>query len=130
MRPEPEMLASVPLFAALQPDELARVAGWMETRQADIGEKLVSEGASGYSFFVLQEGTAAVTKDGEEIATLGPGDFFGELALTGEGRRTATVTATSRVTLAAMFGSQFRLLERELPDAAAHIRREAADRLG
>ena len=130
MRPKPEALASVPLFAALEPAELTRVSGWMETRQADAGDRLVIEGATGYSFFVLQEGTAAVTKDGEEIATLGPGDFFGELALTGEGRRTATVTATSRATLAAMFGSQFRLLESELPDTADLIKRAAAERLG
>jgi CRP-like cAMP-binding protein len=129
MRPEPATLADVPLFASLGEDELERLSAWMETRHADPGENLVSEGATGYSFFVLQEGTAAVTKDGEEIATLGPGDFFGELALSGDGRRTATVTATSPVTLAAMFGSQFRLLERELPDAAERIKRAATERL-
>ena len=128
MRPEPATLAAVPLFASLGEEELSLVAAWMETRHADPGERLVSEGATGYSFFVLQEGTAKVTRDGEEIATLGPGDFFGELALAGDGRRTATVTATSRVTLAAMFGSQFRLLERELPETAARIKRAATER--
>ena len=65
----------------------------------------------------------------EELANLGPGDFFGELALAGDGRRTATVTATSSVTLAAMFGSQFRLLERDYPDTADRIRRAANERL-
>ena len=129
MRPDPTHLAAVPLFATLTHGELERVSEWMEIRHADVGDRLVSEGASGYSFFVLQEGTAAVTRDGEEIRKLGPGDFFGELALTGDGRRTATVTATSPVTVAAMFGSQFRLLERELPDAANRVRRAAVDRL-
>src|SRR6266851_2146928 len=112
MRPDPDWLATVPLFASLEHEELERVSEWVETRRADAGERLVSEGASGYSFFVLQEGTASVTRDGEQIATLASGDFFGELALTGDGRRTATVTATSPVTVAAMFGLQFRLLER------------------
>lgn len=128
MRPESAALAAVPLFASLEPEELDRVSAWMETRQADAGERLVIEGATGYSFFVLQEGAATVTKDGEQIATLGPGDFFGELALSGDGRRTATVTAASRVTLAAMFGSQFRVLESEFPETAARIKAAATRR--
>jgi CRP-like cAMP-binding protein len=129
MRPEPAALAAVPLFASLGEEELERVAAWMETRRADAGERLVSEGATGYSFFVLQDGTASVTRDGQELTTLGPGDFFGELAITGDGRRTATVTATSSVTVAAMFGSQFRLLEHDYPDTAERIKRAAAERL-
>ena len=128
MRPDTTQLATVPLFASLDSAELERLAGWMEVRHAEEGDRLVAEGASGYSFFVLQEGTAAVTRDGEALASIGPGDFFGELALSGAGRRTPTVTATSRVTLAAMFGEQFRLLERELPAAAERIRAAAAER--
>ena len=128
MRPNPTELAAVPLFASLDSAELERVAAWMDVRRAGEGERLVIEGASGDSFFVVQEGTAAVTQGGEEIATIGPGDFFGELALSRNGRRTATVTATSPVTVAAMFGNQFRLLERELPDAAERIRCAAAAR--
>jgi CRP-like cAMP-binding protein len=54
--------------------------------------RLTGEGASGYSFFVLCEGTATVTIDGNEVRALEPGDFFGELAILGDGRRTATVT--------------------------------------
>jgi cAMP-dependent protein kinase regulator len=129
MHPEPAALAAVPLFASLGEEDLECVAAWMEIRHADPGERLVSEGATGYSFFVLQEGAATVTRDGEELAKLGAGDFFGELALSGDGRRTATVTATSPVTLAAMFGSQFRLLERDFPEIADRIRRAATDRL-
>ena len=128
MRPTPEALAAVPLFGSLAEDERGRVSAWMETRSAVPGERLVSEGAAGYSFFVLLDGTADVTKNGEGLARLGPGDFFGELALTGDGRRTATVTATSPVTVAAMFGSQFRLLERDYPETAQRIRRAVAER--
>ena len=128
VHPDPTGLSAVPLLASLGPEELERISGWMEVRHADAGERLVSEGASGYAFFILQEGAAVVTRGAVEIATLGQGDFFGELALAGDGRRTATVTATSSVTLAAMFGSEFRLLERELPATADRIRSAAADR--
>jgi CRP-like cAMP-binding protein len=57
--------------------------------------RLVGEGAPGYTFFVLVEGTAAVTSEGQTLAVLTPGDFFGEVAILGDGRRTATVTSTS-----------------------------------
>lgn len=89
MRPDTTQLATVPLFASLDAADLDRVAGWMEVRHVEEGDRLVSEGA---------------------------------------GRRTATVTATSHVTLAAMFGEQFRRFERELPEAAELIRRAAAER--
>jgi len=125
VHPDPAELAVVPVFAALEEADLQRVTRWMEVRRAEPGERLVSEGASGYSFFVLLDGTTKVTRDGVELRTLGPGDFFGELALTGEGRRTATVTATTPVTVAAMFGADFRVLERELPAVADTIRQAA-----
>lgn len=128
MHPTPEALAAVPVFSSLAESERERVSAWMETRYAAPGERIVSEGATGYSFFVLFDGTAQVTKNGEDLVTLGSGDFFGELALAGDGRRTATVTATSAVTLAAMFGSQFRLLERDYPETAERIRRAVSER--
>ena len=80
-------LADVPLFSGLSPEELKSVARWSETRHADPGEMLCGEGAAGYSFFVLRSGGAAVTRDGETVRTLGAGDFFGELAFAGGGRR-------------------------------------------
>jgi CRP-like cAMP-binding protein len=130
LHPDPADLSAVPVFASLAVDDLRRIAGWLEVRRADPGERLVREGASGYSFYVLLEGTAVVTSDGVELRTLAAGDFFGELALTGEGRRTASVTATSPVTVASMFGSNFRLLEQELPTAAERILGAAAERAG
>jgi CRP-like cAMP-binding protein len=125
---DPQTLAGVPLFDALSPDERETVARWLEARRAEPGERLCGEGAAGYSFFVLQSGTAAVTRDGEQLATLGPGDFFGELAFSGNGRRTATVTATAPSELLVLFGTEFRRLEQELPQAAARIREAVAAR--
>ena len=129
MQADPRRLESMPLFSGLSPSELERVARWTEVRHADVGERLCGEGAPGYSFFVLEEGSASVTTAGEEVGALGAGDFFGEIALLGGGRRTATVTATSPVTYVAMFGSDFRRLEAELPVAADRIRQAMAERL-
>jgi CRP-like cAMP-binding protein len=126
---DPKSLADVPLFASLSPAELETVARWLETRHAEAGERLCGEGATGYSFFVLRSGGATVTRDGEQLATLGPGDFFGELAMAGDGRRTATVTATAPSELLVLFGTEFRRLEQELPQAAEHIRRAVSERV-
>ena len=129
MRPTPEQLVDVPLFESLSPDELKAIATLTDLRQEDAGASLVGEGAPGYSLFVLQEGTATVTSGGETVTTLGPGDFFGEIALLGEGVRTATVTAASPVTLIVMFGSDFRVFERDFPEASAAMKQAMADRL-
>lgn len=63
----------------------------------DAGRHLVSEGRAGYAFYVLDQGRATVTQDGKELPVLGPGEFFGEIAIIGEGRRAATVTAREPV---------------------------------
>jgi CRP/FNR family cyclic AMP-dependent transcriptional regulator len=127
VRPEPEQLASVPLLASLSLDQLEAIASLAELRSEPTGTQLVGQGASGYSLFIIIDGTAAVTGDAAELSTLGPGDFFGEIALLADdGRHTATVTATSPVNLAVMFGSDFRVFERDFPDAARQMK-EAMD---
>ena len=78
---------------------------------------------------MLTGGTATVTCDGECVADLGPGDFFGEIAILGDGRRSATVTASSPSSLLVMFGSEFRRLEAAHPDIAARIRGAMEERL-
>jgi CRP-like cAMP-binding protein len=116
-----EDLAGVPLFADLEPDERETLASWFEVQDVSAGVKLTGEGASGYSFFILREGTATVTIDGNEVRTLEPGDFFGELAILGDGRRTATVTTASPVRVLVLFGTEFRQLQQEYPELAAQI---------
>jgi CRP/FNR family transcriptional regulator, cyclic AMP receptor protein len=129
MRPSPEQLARMPLFRSFSPDQLEAVATLTESRQEEAGTVLVEAGASGYSLFVLQEGTALVTGGDEPIGELGPGDFFGEIALLGQRERTATVTATTPVTLVVMLGSDFRVFERDWPDAAEQMKQAMAERL-
>lgn len=114
-------LAGIPLFDALDPGERATIAPWFELRDVSPGVNLTGEGASGYEFFVLRDGTATVTINGIEVRTLDAGDFFGELAILGDGRRTATVTTTSRAQVLVLFGTEFRRLQQEYPDTADRI---------
>jgi CRP-like cAMP-binding protein len=125
--PEPLRLPAIPLFADLGPDDLDRVASWLEIREESKGRRLTPEGASGYEFFVIEDGTAEVHHEGAKVGSLGPGDFFGEMAMMGDGRGVANV-ATSPITLFEMFGTHFRELEMILPEVAARIRATLEER--
>jgi CRP-like cAMP-binding protein len=114
-------LAALPLFNALDDDQLGELATWFHPESKAEGTRLVGEGAPGYTFFVLTDGTAAVTSEGQSLATLEPGDFFGEIAILGDGRRSATVTSTSPVQVLVMFGTEFRRLEAAHPEIASRI---------
>jgi len=114
-------LAGIPLFDELEPDELSAIAPWFESQETSPGVNLTGEGCAGYSFYILCDGTASVTVDGTEVNALGPGDFFGELAILGDGRRTATVTTTSPARLLVLFGTEFRRLQQVHPELAEQI---------
>jgi voltage-gated potassium channel len=129
MRPDTNDLAQIPLFESLSKDELEAVATLVEPREEPAGAALVGEGAPGYSLFVLQRGTATVTSDGKSIGELGPGDFFGEIALLSDRTHTATVTATTPVELLVMHGSDFRVFERDWPEASELMKKTMAERL-
>ena len=111
----------MPLFASLSEAELADVAARFEVKNVECGVRLVGEGATGSSFFVLREGGVSVTAGGEEIASFGPGEFFGEMALLGHGRRSASVTTTSPVRVLVLFGDDFRYLQATYAGVAAEI---------
>jgi len=122
-------LAGIALLDDLEPEELTKIAPWFEVQDVSPGVNLTGEGASGYSFYILSDGTASVTIDGVEVNTLGPGDFFGELAILGDGVRTATVTTTSPSRLLVLFGTEFRQLQQEQPDLASRIEADVRARL-
>ena len=115
-------------FSELADAELVHLAAYAEFKTTDPGDVLIHEGASGYTFFVILEGTVAVDQNGEQIETLGPGDFFGEMAVLGSGRRNATITASSHVELLALFGTVFRTMESDHPHVAELIRQRVAER--
>ena len=123
-------LATVPLFSSLDEEQLAKLADRFHEQNASEGVRLVGEGAPGYTFFVLVEGTAAVTSEGQTLAVLTPGDFFGEVAILGDGRRTATVTSLSPARLLVLFGTEFRQLEAAHPEIASRIAGAMQARVG
>ena len=88
-------LANIPLFDSLSESDIEELAHWFDVRTVGEGANLTIEGAAGYSFYVLIEGTAVVTAEDATVATFVPGDFFGEMAILGGTRRNATVTTTS-----------------------------------
>jgi CRP/FNR family transcriptional regulator, cyclic AMP receptor protein len=90
-----ESLRRVPLFAELDARELGQVARLFKERRFPQGETVTREGLGGATFFLIEAGEAAVTVAGTPRRTLGPGDFFGEIALIDEGARSATITATT-----------------------------------
>ena len=87
------------------------------------------EGASGYCFFVIEDGVVEVEQDGKLVNTLAAGDFFGEMAIMSGERRSATAKAASTVDLLVLFGTEFRLLERDLPAVAQTIAKTMDERV-
>ena len=121
-------LERVSLFAALSAEDRAAVAAKMEERHAAPGDHLSNQGGSGYFFFVIEDGTAEVARDGQVVAKLGPDDFFGEIAILSTPRRTATVTATTPMTLLALFGADFAKFSAEMPALAEQAQRAIEER--
>ena len=99
----------------------------MKVRQFRPGVDVVVEGTmSGVGFFIISEGEASVTVDGREVARIGPGDHFGELALITEDARTATVTALTRLTCNVIAFWDFRKFARDNPDVAWRLLQHVA----
>lgn len=121
-------LRGLTLLDGLSDTDLQKLASWSQRRVVAEGQRLTPEGASGYLFFIILEGTADVTQDDRHIRSLGRGDHFGELAILEGGRRTASVVATSPMVLAEVFGADFRQIDTEIPALAERIRATAASR--
>ena len=129
MQSDPDRLRAIPLFSDLSDEDLEKLASWLTVEEVSEGRRLTPEGGPGYQFYVIEEGTAEVRRNKELIGSLGPGDFFGEMAIMGDGRRIADVVATSPMTLLAMFGTSFRELEAGLPFVAGRITETLQERL-
>jgi CRP-like cAMP-binding protein len=124
-----ELLKNVPLFARCSAAELRRIATIADEVQLAEGTKLTRERDRGREFFVLLDGTAHVRKKGRKIATLGPGDFIGEIALLTQSPRTATVTAASPAQALVITARDFRSLLRDMPGIQLKVLQVLADRL-
>ena len=105
-----DLLQRVPIFSDLDRKELERIAQSMKERTFRAGESVTTEGQSGVGFFVIESGEAKVTVGGEERRRLGPGDYFGEVALLNESARTASITAESDLKCYGLTSWEFRPL--------------------
>jgi CRP-like cAMP-binding protein len=119
---------SVPCFADLPSAARAALADAFEEVAVPAGEKLASQGDFAYEVFAILEGRARVEQDGAALATLGPGDLFGEIGLLLTGRRTATVVAETPMLVLALFDQPFRRLSKEHPDFAEVVRKQCRGR--
>lgn len=127
--PSVEDLQQVPLLADLSEAERSALSELFDIMEYDAGRTLVGEGRAGYAFYVINRGRVAVTHEGERLRELGPGDFFGEIAILGKRRRTATVTATEPVVVWVLLGSAFEELQSSRPEVAAALQEAMRHRL-
>jgi CRP/FNR family transcriptional regulator, cyclic AMP receptor protein len=117
------------LFSGLGRRELERVASSMKERRFQKGDMLTTEGRGGVGFFVIEEGEADVSVHGDERAKLGPGDYFGEIALITESDRTATITAETDMRCYGMTMWDFRPLVESNASIAWNMLQQLAQKL-
>jgi CRP-like cAMP-binding protein len=123
------VLSTVPLFADLGSRDLAEVGRLADEVTVGAGKVLAEEGASGHEFFVILDGTVAITKGANHLADLGPGDFFGELAMIGKVPRTATATASTPATLLVVGHREFTTLLADQPQIREKVLTAVARRI-
>ena len=121
-------LKDVSLFRDLSRKDRKKLARWADEVDVEEGSNLATEGEFAHEFFVIEEGSAAVSQGDQHIRDLGPGDFFGEIALLEETRRTATVTATSPMRLIVMFQREFGSMAADVPEVADKLHQAIKER--
>ena len=124
-----ETLSRVPLFAGVRRRELKRLVERMSERTFAEGEVAVEEGRGGAGFWLIQDGNATVSIAGEIIRTLGPGEYFGEIALIDSGPRSATIVATTDLRCQGLTAWEFRPFIEEHPEVAWPMLETLASRL-
>ncbi len=118
---EESKLKTVGLFAELSPQELRRLASVTDEIAVPAGTRLIHEGAFAHEFLLIRTGSAEVSRGGELLATLGPGDFAGEIGAVRDVRRNATVTAASELSVIVMTARDLRRVVAEMPSVGAQI---------
>jgi CRP-like cAMP-binding protein len=122
-------LSRVPLFSTCSKDELHRIARQATPMRLEAGDTLVREGGSAREFFVIERGQVEVTRGGNPVAKLGPGDHFGELALLHRAPRDATVTTLTPVDALVLTAREFEVVLREAPRMTRKLLTRMAERL-
>jgi CRP/FNR family transcriptional regulator, cyclic AMP receptor protein len=124
-----EELAAVPLFSACNKAELRRVAHLGTETSVSDGTVLAEQGKAGFEFFLIEDGKVRCLVDGKQLATLGAGDFFGEMALIDRGPRVATVVAEGSVKLLVFDAREFGTLLDAAPTIAKKVLQSFAARV-
>jgi CRP/FNR family transcriptional regulator, cyclic AMP receptor protein len=124
-----EHLTTVPIFSALSKKDLQKIARASDEVVIEEGRAVVQEGTSGHEAFVILEGKASVERKGLKVADLGPGDYFGELALLDGGPRTATVIATTPLTVLVLGQREFSGVLDSVPGLAHKLLATLATRI-
>jgi CRP/FNR family transcriptional regulator, cyclic AMP receptor protein len=124
-----DALEQVPLLAELSKRDRQHLAKSLKERTFRSGQEIVVEGRSGVGFFIILDGKAAVTIGGELVQVLGPGDYFGELALLDGGARTATITSDGELKCATMTSWAFKAFVMDNPKVAWAMLQTLAQRL-
>jgi CRP-like cAMP-binding protein len=128
-KPSPDLLRNVSLFSDLDERDLQSLAEEFSERRFAAGDTISLEGEGGLMFFVVEDGEATVDVHGEQVATLGPGSSFGEIALIDRRPRTATVTATTDIKAHGLPVFVFRPFVEARPQVAWKLLEAMADRL-
>ena len=111
-----ERLKQIDLFASVPDDALEQYAAMAEETSIDEGEELARSGTWPYQLFAIEDGNVEVRRDGETVATLGPGDVVGETGVVKRGLRNADVVATSPVKALFFTQDQVKKMRKDLPD--------------
>jgi CRP/FNR family transcriptional regulator len=122
-------LTAVPLFSGCSKRDLQIVARHTEVIEVPAGRPVIEEGGKGDAFFFILAGEATVQRRGRTVATLGPGRFFGELALLDPAPRDSTVIAASPLTVGVLGARVFRAIVRDVPNMSEKLLRGMAQRL-
>ena len=125
---EPVQLADIPLLAELSEEDLVVLAERLHELEVPTGDFVIQQGDLSYKFYVILEGTAVVEREGEHLADLGPGDFFGEMGIVGHSRRNADVVATSPMRMVVLVGWDLRTLMDQFPRLRRRIQHAIVDR--
>jgi CRP/FNR family transcriptional regulator, cyclic AMP receptor protein len=123
-------LKRIPIFADVPDEDLSVITTFATTEEVPEGKTIVREGDYANAFMAIEEGSARVTRDGQEIGQLNQGDIFGEIGVIEKEKRTASVEATSRVRLIKIEHWELNRMKKKLPDVYEKIANLAAQREG
>jgi CRP-like cAMP-binding protein len=123
-------LKRIPLFADAPDEELKQVAAFAEAKEVPEGTEVITEGGFSRALLAIEDGTAEVTRDGEHVADLGPGDIFGEAGMLDQSMRSASVVATSPMKLISLGHFEVKRLKKDAPGVYGRIEDLVEERSG